>query len=252
MGKRNRRRQSRAHLHRGQNPTSTPPSSIDATSNEMHDHHHLPTSNPLRPVVAAICNDIPVDTPALDVFVTKNEHMLDDVNQLQKNVLHQKMNNVLNMEQVCESSSTFEETFASLLDMGSRGDVPRYIFDRRQICDYHAWCVDERGNICDYPIDQVQYGERSTKDVVHRPWDACVMAEALPEIDKLNDLAFFNKYPDIPMSMWLEMINKDEFPPQNCYARAKILRDSNPEKYALVIGSLGYRQRDGSIFWEFG
>ena len=89
-------------------------------------------------------------------------------------------------------------------------------------------------------------------DIVRRPWDARMVVEALAEIDKLNDLAFFNHFPDVPRSTWLEKINKDEFPPKSCYARAKILRDSNPEKYALVIGSLGYRQRDGSIFWECG
>ena len=49
-----------------------------------------------------------------------------------------------------------------------------------------------------------------------------------------------------------KLIELDEFPTKYCYARAMTLHNSNPKKYKLVIGSLGYIQSDGSIFWEFG
>ena len=48
------------------------------------------------------------------------------------------------------------------------------------------------------------------------------------------------------------MIENGTFPVNHCYARAKILRDSDPTRFALVLGSLGYRQLDGRVFWECG
>ena len=67
-----------------------------------------------------------------------------------------------------------------------------------------------------------------------------------------NSEIFFSKHTDVTNEEWLLKIRSNTFPTKHCYARAKILRDSNPKKYALVIGSLGYKQNDGSIFWEFG
>jgi len=140
----------------------------------------------------------------------------------------------------------------SMLDTASGGEIPRYSFDKNMISDVHVWCVDEVGNVCDYPDDQNQHGDNRTKDIVHRPWDAEMVAEALPHIDEFNKKIFFNKHPDVSNEEWLLKIQSNTFPIRSCYARAKILRDSNPKKYALVIGSLGYKQNDGSIFWEFG
>ena len=50
----------------------------------------------------------------------------------------------------------------------------------------------------------------------------------------------------------LEMIENNTFPVKQCYARAKLLRDSDPSRFALVLGSLGYRQIDGRVFWDCG
>ena len=50
----------------------------------------------------------------------------------------------------------------------------------------------------------------------------------------------------------LFMIKNNTFPKDNCYPRAKLLRDSEPSRFALVLGSLGYRQTDGHVFWECG
>ena len=118
--------------------------------------------------------------------------------------------------------------------------------------DLHAWCVDEEGNVCDYPDAQNQHGDHATSNIVRRPWDAHMVAEALPHIDKLYQEKFLRLYPDTSSEKWIRMIHFNTFPKHNCTARAKILRDSQPEKYALVIGSLGYKQHDGTIFWEFG
>lgn len=48
------------------------------------------------------------------------------------------------------------------------------------------------------------------------------------------------------------MIKNDTFPENFCLARATTLRQVNPTKYVVVIGSLGFVQEDGSIFWEYG
>ena len=152
----------------------------------------------------------------------------------------------------------------SLLDTATRGKSPSSSFDNN-IKDLHAWCVDDIGNICDYPDDQNQHGFHSTKNIVRRPWDAHVVCEALPHLDR-DYISFSisvrnmsksaatveNNESVLSKEELLKLIQSNKFPQNHCYARAKILRDSNPEKYALVIGSLGYKQSDGSIFWEFG
>jgi hypothetical protein len=50
----------------------------------------------------------------------------------------------------------------------------------------------------------------------------------------------------------LAMIENDTFPENQCLSRATTLRQVNPTKYVVVIGSLGFVQEDGTIFWEFG
>jgi hypothetical protein len=50
----------------------------------------------------------------------------------------------------------------------------------------------------------------------------------------------------------LGIIDTPFFPSKNCYIHAKLLHESNPKKHSLVIGSLGYKQADGRIYWEYG
>lgn len=140
----------------------------------------------------------------------------------------------------------------SLLNTDICGKSPRCFFDKNMVRDLHAWCIDDLGNVCDYPDDQNQHGDYSTMNIVRRPWDAYMVAEALPYIDKHYKKEFFDRHPNTSNEEWIQKIQSNKFPLRNCFARAKILRDSQPKKYALVIGSLGYKQCDGTIFWEFG
>jgi hypothetical protein len=48
------------------------------------------------------------------------------------------------------------------------------------------------------------------------------------------------------------MVNPSHFSDQCCYPCANFLHHYNPQKYSLVIGSLGTRQADGTIYWEYG
>ena len=125
--------------------------------------------------------------------------------------------------------------------------------------DYHAWCIDDQGFVCDYTDDQlmkdVQYG---TLDIVRRPFTAHAIAKWLLTCDETYD-AYLQAHCAInggdveyAKTILAALINTPFFPPKNCYIRAKLLHESDPKKYSLVIGSLGFRQADGRIHWEYG
>ena len=132
------------------------------------------------------------------------------------------------------------------------GWVPRHTFDPMMVMDFHAWCVDENGLIHDYPDHQLIQGQYGTRDVVRRPWDVKVVIAAMPHIEQMTKVEFFDKNKHVSTEQFLFMIKNNTFPKDNCYPRAKLLRDSDPSRFALVLGSLGYRQADGRVFWECG
>ncbi len=132
------------------------------------------------------------------------------------------------------------------------GWVPRHIFDPKMVMDFHAWCVDDYGLIHDYPDHQLIQGQYGTRDVVRRPWDVKVVIAAMPHIEQMTKAEFFDKNKHVSTEQFLFMIKNNTFPKDNCYPRAKLLRDSEPSRFALVLGSLGYRQTDGRVFWECG
>ena len=78
------------------------------------------------------------------------------------------------------------------------------------------------------------------------------MVEALPYIEKLTRENFFDKNKHVSSVQLLQMMENNTFLVMQCYTRAKLLRDSDPSRFALVLGSLGYRQLDGRVFWECG
>ena len=132
------------------------------------------------------------------------------------------------------------------------GWVPRHTFDPMMVMDFHAWCVDENGLIHDYPDHQLIQGQYGTRDVVRRPWDVNIVIAAMPHIEHMTKVEFFDKNKHVSTEQFLFMIKNNTFPKDNCYPRAKLLRDSDPSRFALVLGSLGYRQTDGRVFWECG
>ena len=132
------------------------------------------------------------------------------------------------------------------------GWVPRHTFDPKMVMDFHAWCVDENGLIHDYPDHQLIQGQYGTRDVVRRPWDVNIVIAAMPHIEHMTKVEFFDKNKHVSTEQFLFMIKNNTFPKDNCYPRAKLLRDSDPSRFALVLGSLGYRQTDGRVFWECG
>ena len=140
------------------------------------------------------------------------------------------------------------------------GRHPKRHFEESIVCgDYHAWVVDRNNVVHDYPTDQLQIGSFATPDIVRRPWDVNLVCHALPKVisrvasDPLIYLSGMGKgRGKFSPEQLLALIRAGEFPQWMCYRRAEILRDSNPDEYSLVIGSLGYRQADGSVVWLCG
>jgi len=125
--------------------------------------------------------------------------------------------------------------------------------------DHHAWCIDDQGTICDYTDEQLMKDvEFGTRDIVRRPFTAHDIAKWLLTCDETYD-AFLQRHcaefggdVENAKAILLAIINTPLFPRKNCYIRAKLLHESDPKKYSLVIGSLGFRQADGHIHWEYG
>lgn len=132
---------------------------------------------------------------------------------------------------------------------------PAYIFhpDMIEEGNFHAWCVDTAGNVVDFPDEMLKHGKYQTDEIVRRAWDVRLVAFHLPELERRS--LEFRKDPfrrSMSKEEFEKMAWKNTLPLYFKYERAKAIRDSNPEKYALVVGSLGYRQSDGSVFYEFG
>jgi hypothetical protein len=126
--------------------------------------------------------------------------------------------------------------------------------------DYHAWCVDDEDLVCNYSAQQlvknVSYG---TGDIICRPFSAHLIPQWLVRCDKIydafqQDIAAKFGAGDVESTkaVLLSIINTPLFPSKICYIHAKLLHESNPKKYSLVIGSLGFRRADGRIYWEHG
>jgi len=125
--------------------------------------------------------------------------------------------------------------------------------------DYHAWCIDDQGRVCDYTDEEIMMDlELGTCDIVRRPFTAHDIAKWLITCDKTYDdylqahCAINGGDVEQAKTILAALIKTPYFPCKNCYIRAKLLHESNPRKYSLVIGSLGFRQADGRIHWEYG
>jgi hypothetical protein len=123
------------------------------------------------------------------------------------------------------------------------------------VTDFHAWCVDEKKLIHDYPISQNgRETEHWTETVIRRPWDVEHVIKAFPEIKRLweNSIHYIKLVKPLTLQEKLSKIANNTFPQGQCFDRALAIRDSDPKRFSLVIGSLGFVQPDGTFFWEFG
>ena len=122
-----------------------------------------------------------------------------------------------------------------------------------QVTDYHAWCVDESNKVYDYPIEQIPSLAKTDK-VIRRPFDIDHAIKFYPFMMDFRKCFFSYQTKVVPFTheQKMAMINNNTFPVGHCLDRALTLRESDPRKFSVVIGSLGFIQPDGSIFWEYG
>ena len=139
------------------------------------------------------------------------------------------------------------------------GDQRKLPFKREE--NNHVWVVDEKGEILDYPDEQLRmlsddHGHKIGPDgkeavvIVHRPFDMTLSMELFPWLERQHKE--FMQAQSLTKEDMLQRIHEGTFPIGCCYHRAKILRDSDPSSYGVVIGSLGFKQPDGRIWWEYG
>lgn len=125
----------------------------------------------------------------------------------------------------------------------------------RTLTDYHAWCVDENNEVYDYPVEQIAGDSLYwTPNVIRRPFDAelvCALYESVVNIRAYTENHIL-EIEHLTQEQKMDMISNDAFPKNCCIDRALTIRDSDPDRFSMVIGSLGFVQPDGSIFWAYG
>ena len=115
--------------------------------------------------------------------------------------------------------------------------------------DYHAWCVNCKGEVLDYPFEQI-VSDHKTRNIIRRPWDIALASKIFPKLEIIHEKWLESQA--LNQKQLLRLIHKNKFPKDHCYHRARVIRDSDPEEYALVIGSLGFIQDDGTTYWDCG
>ena len=118
--------------------------------------------------------------------------------------------------------------------------------------DLHFWVEDESGKIID--LDKKQLMKQSmfgTEDLVYQPFSKEIQNDVIKYWRK-KYTAFCK---EIPYSKQLKFLYGKDTIKQNCQLRA-LYRERRAKqkgiKLKVVAGSLGFRQPNGDIFWEFG
>ena len=135
-------------------------------------------------------------------------------------------------------------TLAATLGLSMPGNI------ETEVLDYHAWCLDENGNICDYDdkllCSDSKFGSQT---IVRKPFLREVQEQVESWCEKNS----------VPIVITGEVMGCDiEFevakvPLGHCYQRAKLLHLLEPKTYpTIVFGSLGFVHQDGRTFWEYG
>ena len=119
--------------------------------------------------------------------------------------------------------------------------------------DLYVWCVDDENDILDYPTEQIE-SMYWTNDVVYRPFDSKFVSLIYRDVMYYAERCenYLNTISGMSQNEKMKAIEDNTFPKRNCLWRALALQNSNPSKYAVVFGSLGFRQGNGKIFWEYG
>ena len=111
--------------------------------------------------------------------------------------------------------------------------------------DAHMWLEDQNGKVFDYDDETLKnvsaYG---TLKIVRKEFPKDLQIQLVPHILQIqeNDQKNFG-------------LNRQLFNtvPGHCFMRSKLEKKNNPKnQYKVKVGSLGFVQPDGRIFWEYG
>jgi hypothetical protein len=109
--------------------------------------------------------------------------------------------------------------------------------------DYHAWCIDDEGVVCDYMTQHLAKNSNyGTGDIICRPFTAHLISQWIDQCDKIYD-AFLQSIAaewgegdvEATKTALLGIINTPFFPSKNCYIPAKLLQESNPQNIHLLL-----------------
>jgi hypothetical protein len=109
--------------------------------------------------------------------------------------------------------------------------------------DGHVWIEDEHGEVIDYPDDLLEMSSQyGTRDIVRKEFPVKVQCELLPRVIA----AYKSKLHQPPIMQ--QMMRET---PGFCQSKSMQYKVKHP-KAKIKIGSLGFRQANGDIFWEYG
>ena len=119
----------------------------------------------------------------------------------------------------------------------------------RGLKDVHAWAVLPNGKILDYPP---QYFKQScgsaTDEFVYTPFDEETQERCMNYHKKMYKYSVLTNPRITDENIW-ETVNT----PCSCSYRAMYIASRDPtNRIKVVFGSLGFRQPDGSVFYEWG
>lgn len=118
--------------------------------------------------------------------------------------------------------------------------------------DLHCW-IEHNGEVIDYADkDLKKVSLFGTEKVVRKEFNMELQKWVLPVIWKRYKakMKLLNREPPMVRDMWLSMYKKR---PGHCTIKAFEYYKANKGAGAKIkIGSLGFEQHDGGIFWEYG
>ena len=122
----------------------------------------------------------------------------------------------------------------------------------------HVWLENDKGHVLDYSDDALRnccYFASKTSKVVRKEFSKELQAEISPHIARITKRLIKNNCMRDKVSYKYYYMNTPGF----CMARV-YLEKTEPglrvrtarEGYKIKIGSLGFEQPDGGVFWEYG
>lgn len=223
-------------FRREENQRDSPPSSVA--------RHRSSSSSEIPPVTSDASDGVvreETSSASSPVLLSRYGDAIDAIGDIAEQSLE-------NMSRGFSRPRCRSDAFNAL--RGSQREDPNCI---SRFMDLHIWCVDDQNNILDYPIDQIE-SWYWTDDVVYRPFDAQhvrMIYDDVMHFAKRNE-TYINVISKMSQEEKMKAIEENTFPKKNCMWRALALQNSDPLKYSIVFGSLGFRQRSGKIFWEYG